>query len=118
MAPITWLMGVPWSECIAAGRLLGTKTALNEVVAFLDLAKLPRSELSAHSALIMTYALCGFANFSSIGLVIGGLGSMVPERRDEIVGLGLKSLIVGTLATCMSGTIIGILASLNGELIR
>lgn len=118
MAPITWLMGIPWSECIAAGRLLGTKTALNEVVAFLDLAKLPRSELSAHSALIMTYALCGFANFSSIGLVIGGLGSMVPERRDEIVGLGLKSLIVGTLATCMSGTIIGILASLNGELIR
>lgn len=118
MAPITWLMGIPWGEASAAGKLLGTKTVLNEVVAFLELSKLPRSELSAHSALIMTYGLCGFANFSAIGIVIGGIGSMVPERRDEIVALGIKSVFAGTLATCMSGTLIGILAHLSGELIK
>jgi len=118
MAPVTWLMGIPWTEAVTAGKLLGTKTVLNEVVAFLDLSKLPRSELSAHSTLIMTYALCGFANFSAIGIVIGGMGSMVPERRDEIVALGLKSVLAGTLATCMSGTIIGILTHLNGQIIK
>lgn len=118
MAPVTWLMGVPWAEAPTAGKLLGTKTVLNEVVAFLELSKIPRSELSTHSALIMTYALCGFANFSAIGIVIGGIGSMVPERRDEIVALGIKSVIAGTLATCMSGTIIGILAHLSGEILK
>ncbi len=118
MAPVTWLMGIPWAEASTAGKLLGTKTVLNEVVAFLELSKIPRSELSAHSALIMTYALCGFANFSAIGIIIGGIGSMVPERRDEIVALGIKSVFAGTLATCMSGTIIGILTHLSGEVLR
>ncbi|MBM3468133.1 MAG: nucleoside:proton symporter [Alphaproteobacteria bacterium] len=118
MAPVTWLMGVPWAEATTAGKLLGTKTVLNEVVAFLDLSKLSRAELSSQSALIMTYALCGFANFSAIGIVIGGIGSMVPERREEIVTLGLKSVLAGTLATCMSGTIIGILSHLSGQLIK
>lgn len=118
MAPVTWLMGIPWAEAPTAGKLLGTKTVLNEVVAFLELSKIPRSELSAHSALIMTYALCGFANFSAIGIIIGGIGSMVPERRDEIVALGIKSVFAGTLATCMSGTIIGILTYLSGELLK
>ncbi|MGV8948115.1 MAG: NupC/NupG family nucleoside CNT transporter [Candidatus Paracaedibacter sp.] len=118
MAPVTWLMGIPWAEAPTAGKLLGTKTVLNEVVAFLELSKIPRSELSAHSALIMTYALCGFANFSAIGIIIGGIGSMVPERRDEIVALGIKSVFAGTLATCMSGTIIGILTHLSGELLK
>lgn len=118
MAPVTWLMGIPWAEASTAGKLLGTKTVLNEVVAFLELSKIPRSELSAHSALIMTYALCGFANFSAIGIIIGGIGSMVPERRDEIVALGIKSVFAGTLATCMSGTIIGILTHLSGEILK
>ena len=118
MAPVTWLMGIPWAEAPTAGKLLGTKTVLNEVVAFLELSKIPRTELSAHSALIMTYALCGFANFSAIGIIIGGIGSMVPERRDEIVALGIKSVFAGTLATCMSGTIIGILTHLSGELLK
>lgn len=118
MAPVTWLMGIPWAEAPTAGKLLGTKTVLNEVVAFLELSKIPRSELSAHSALIMTYALCGFANFSAIGIIIGGIGSMVPERRDEIVALGIKSVFAGTLATCMSGTIIGILTHLSGEILK
>jgi CNT family concentrative nucleoside transporter len=118
MAPVTWLMGIPWSEAATAGKLLGTKTVLNEVVAFLELAKIPRTELSAHSALIMAYGLCGFANFSVIGIIIGGIGTMVPERRDEIVSLGLKSVFAGTLATCMSGTLIGILTQISGQVIK
>lgn len=113
MSPVTWLMGIPWGEAVTAGKLLGTKTVLNEIIAFLDLSKLPKGALSPHSALIMMYALCGFANFSALGIVIGGMGTMVPERRDEIIGLGFKSIIAGTLATCLSGTIIGILAHLN-----
>lgn len=118
MAPVTWLMGIPWEEAATAGKLLGTKTVLNEVVAFLELSKLTRSELSAHSALIMTYALCGFANFSAIGIAIGGIGSMVPERRDEIVALGVKSVFAGTLATCMSGALIGVLTNLSREILK
>lgn len=108
-APVTWLMGVPWHESAIAGSLLGTKTVINEVVAFSNLAALPNGTLSPHTSLIMAYALCGFANFSAIGIVIGGLGSMVPERRDMIVSLGLKSIISGTIATCLSATLAGIL---------
>jgi CNT family concentrative nucleoside transporter len=109
MAPITWLMGISWEESFAAGKLLGTKTVLNEVMAFIDLTQLPKGELSPRSNLIMMYALCGFANFSSIGIQIGGLGTMAPERRNEIISLGFKALISGTIASCMSGTIIGLL---------
>ncbi|WP_010300929.1 NupC/NupG family nucleoside CNT transporter [Candidatus Odyssella thessalonicensis] len=108
-APVTWLMGVPWHESGAAGALLGTKTVINEVVAFSDLAALPHNTLSPRTALIMTYALCGFANFSAVGIVIGGLGAMVPERREMIVSLGMKSVISGTLATCLSATLAGLL---------
>ena len=111
-APMTWLMGIPWEESMVAGKLLGTKTVLNEVVAFLDMAKLPQGSLSGTSSLIMMYALCGFANFSAIGIVIGGMGAMVPERRQEIVSLSFKSVVAGTLATCLSGTIIGLLSRL------
>ncbi len=109
MAPVVWLFGIPWSEAQTAGSLMGTKTILNELLAFLDLAKLPPEALSPRSRLIMTYALSSFANFGSLGILIGGLGSMVPERRTEIVGLGIRSLIAGTLATCMTGAVIGIL---------
>lgn len=112
MAPVTWLMGIPWEEAKAAGNLLGTKTILNEVVAFIDLSNL-KSALSPHTNLIMTYALCGFANLSSIGIQIGGLGTMVPERRAEIISLGFRALIAGTIASCLSGTIMGLLFWMN-----
>jgi concentrative nucleoside transporter, CNT family len=108
MAPVVWLFGIPWSEAQAAGSLMGTKTILNELLAFLEMAKLPADALDPRSRLIMTYALSSFANFGSLGILIGGLGSLAPERRDEIVGLGMKALVAGTLATCMTGAVIGI----------
>jgi len=109
MAPIVWLIGIPWQECVAAGSLMGTKTILNEFLAFLQLGQLPAGTLSPRSHMIMLYALCGFANFGSLGIMIGGLGMMAPERRAEIVQLGLKSIVGGTLATCMTGAIVGML---------
>lgn len=109
MAPVVWLMGIPWAEVHTAGTLMGTKTILNEFIAYLEFARLPEGALSTRSNIIMTYALCGFANFGSLGIMIGGLCTMVPERRDDIVGLGLKSIVSGTLATCLTGAIIGIL---------
>jgi len=112
MAPVVWLFGIPWSEAPTAGYLMGTKTILNELLAFLELAKLPAEALDARSRLIMTYALSSFANLGSLGILIGGLSSLAPERRDEIVGLGMKALVAGTLATCMTGSVIGILSFL------
>ena len=109
MAPVVWLVGVPWSEAQTAGALMGTKTVLNELVAYLDLARLTDAELSPRSRLLMTYALCGFANLGSLGILIGGMGAMVPERRDEIVSLGAKSIVAGTLATCLTGATVGVL---------
>ncbi len=108
MAPVVWLFGIPWSQAPVAGALMGTKTILNELLAFLDLTKLPAAALDARSRLIMTYALSSFANFGSLGILIGGLGSLAPSRRSEIVGLGMKALVAGTLATCMTGAVIGI----------
>jgi CNT family concentrative nucleoside transporter len=110
MAPIVWLMGVPWNESMTAGGLMGTKTVLNEFIAYLDLGKLAPGALSLRSKLIMTYAMCGFANPGSLGIMIGGLGTMVPERRGEIVSLGLRSIVAGTLATSMTGAVVGILS--------
>jgi len=109
MAPVVWLFGIPWAESQTAGYLMGTKTMLNELLAFIDLANLPPEALSPRSRLIMVYALSSFANFGSLGILIGGLGSMVPERNSEIAGLGLKSLVAGTLATCMTGAVIGVI---------
>ncbi|MEW6688208.1 MAG: nucleoside transporter C-terminal domain-containing protein [Pseudomonadota bacterium] len=106
LAPLAWLAGVPWSEARAGGQLLGTKTVLNELVAYLDLAAMPA--LSERSRLLMTYALCGFANFGSLGIMIGGLSTMCPERRGEIVALGLKSIVAGTLATCLTAATVGL----------
>ena len=113
MAPVTWLMGVSWKEAAAAGALMGTKTVLNELIAYLDLSRLPPEALSARSKMIMVYAMCGFANPGSLGIMIGGMGTMAPERRDEIVGLGLRSIVAGTLATCMTGAIVGIIGAGN-----
>jgi CNT family concentrative nucleoside transporter len=108
--PVMWLIGIPGQDTAAAASLMATKTVLNEFIAYVDLSKLPPEALGAHSRLILTYALCGFANFGSLGILIGGMGAMVPERRAEIVELGLRSILSGTLATCMSGAVVGILA--------
>ena len=105
--PLVWLIGVPWPESETAAMLMATKTALNEFVAYLDLAALPEGALSPHSKLIMTYALCGFANFGSLGIMIGGMTTMAPERRHDIVTLAPRSLVTGTLATLMSGAVVG-----------
>ena len=107
--PVMWLIGVPWAESAEAAALMGTKTVLNEFVAYLDLAKMPGEALGPQARLIVTYALCGFANFGSLGILVGGLGAMVPQRRREITELGLRSIVSGTIATCMSGAIAGLL---------
>src|SRR3954471_5249432 len=107
LAPLAWLAGVSWEEAAAAGRLLGTKTVINELVAYAEMTKM--TELSERSRLLMTYALCGFANFGSLGIMIGGLGTMCPERRGEIVGLGFKSIVAGTLATCLTAATVALL---------
>jgi concentrative nucleoside transporter, CNT family len=109
MAPVCWLMGLPWPQAVTAGSLMGTKTVLNELIAYVDLSKLGSDALDPRSRLIMLYAMCGFANFGSLGIMIGGLGTMAPERREEINALGLKSIVSGTLTTCLMGAIVGAL---------
>ena len=107
--PVLWLIGIPWTQTEAAGLLMGTKTVLNEFVSYLQLAALPPDALSPRSRVIMTYAMCGFANFGSVGIMIGGMGVMIPERRAEVAVLGLRSVVSGTIATCMSGALAGVL---------
>jgi len=109
MAPVVWLMGVPWGQAQTAGALLGTKTVLNEFIAYINMSHLPTGSLDSRSLLIMSYALCGFANPGSLGIMIGGLGAIAPDRRDEIVSLGLRAIVAGTMATCMTGAVVGIL---------
>ncbi|RJQ86890.1 MAG: nucleoside:proton symporter [Desulfobacteraceae bacterium] len=108
-APLVWLIGIPWSEAPTAGALLATKTVLNEFIAYLDLSRLPPGALSERSLIIMIYAMCGFANPGSLGIMIGGLSTMAPERRAEIVSLGIRSILAGTLATCMTGAVVGLI---------
>lgn len=105
--PVMWLVGVPWADTAAASMLMATKTVLNEFVAYLNFSTMPVNTFSPHTRMVLTYALCGFANFGSLGIMIGGLGAMVPARRPEIVGLGLRSILAGTIATCMSGAVAG-----------
>ncbi|MYA61572.1 MAG: nucleoside:proton symporter [Dehalococcoidia bacterium] len=109
LAPVVWTLGVPWSESVSAGQLLGTKVVLNELVAYIQMSQLPPGTLSEHSAIIMAYSICGFANFGSLGIMIGGIGAIVPSRRLEIAQLGLKSILAGTMATCMTGAIAGLI---------
>jgi len=109
MAPVCWLMGVPSDQAVTAGALMGIKTVLNELLAYLQLAELPAEALDARSRLIMLYALCGFANFGSLGIMMAGLTVMAPERRADIISLGGKSIVSGTLTTCLIGAIVGIL---------
>jgi CNT family concentrative nucleoside transporter len=110
-APFAWLIGVPWSECGTAGALIGVKTVINEFVAYLQLAATPADALSERSRLLLAYALCGFANLGSLGIMIGGMVAMVPERRAEIVELGGKTILSGTLATLMTAAVVGVLTA-------
>ena len=107
--PVMWLIGVPANEVATAASLMGTKTVLNEFIAYVDLAHLPPAALSDRSRLIMTYAMCGFANFGSAGIMIGGMTAMCPERKHDILDLSLRSILSGTIATCMSGAVVGLL---------
>ena len=108
LAPLAWLAGIPWSEARAAGSLLGTKTVINELVAYLDLSRM--DNISERSRLLLTYALCGFANFGSLGIMLGGLNAMLPaERRADLASLGLKSVLAGLLTTCLTAAVVGLL---------
>jgi CNT family concentrative nucleoside transporter len=106
-APITWLMGIPWDEALIAGELLGIKTTLNEFIAYPALAALEDGVLSDKSKLIIFYGLCGFANLSSVGILISGIGSIAPERKDDLINVSFKALIAATLASCMTGLVVG-----------
>jgi CNT family concentrative nucleoside transporter len=109
-APVAWLMGVPWSEATTVGSLLGIKTVLNEFIAYVQMQAMPAGMLSDHSKLIALYAVAGFANLSSVGIQISGIGAMCPERRGDLAKLGFRALLAATLASCMCGAIVGIVA--------
>ena len=109
MAPFAWCLGIDSKDMAIAGQLLGTKLVLNEFIAYLDFSKLPLSAMSDQTRILLTYLLCGFANFGSLGIIIGGLSSMIPERNQEILNLGLRSLLVGTLSTSLSGIMASII---------
>lgn len=109
-APIAWLMGVPWSEAVTVGSLLGIKTVLNEFIAYVNLQHIEPGTLSETSKLIALYAVCGFANLSSVGIQISGIGAMCPERRPDLMSLGFRALYAATLASCMAGAVVGIVS--------
>jgi CNT family concentrative nucleoside transporter len=106
-APVAWLIGVPWHDCMAIGNLLGTRMALNEVIAYIGLGA-QRATLAPRSFTIATFALCGFANLGSIGMQIGGIGALVPERRNDLARLGVRAMLAGTMANLISASIAGI----------
>ena len=106
-APLAWAMGVHWDEALKAGYLLGVKLMLTEFIAFIQLGAVPVEEMSERTRMIMTYALCGFANVGSVGITVSGMGVLMPERRNEIIGMVWKALIAGFLATCMTGALVG-----------
>jgi CNT family concentrative nucleoside transporter len=108
-APLAWLIGLPWDEAALGGALLGVKTVLNEFLAYLQLGTVPPEALSPRSRLILTYALCGFANFGSLGIMIGGIAAMVPSRRAEVASLGARTMVSGTLATLTTAAVVGLM---------
>ena len=115
LAPIAWVIGVPWEDAVTVGSLIGQKVVINEFVAYLQLAEIingnvPGVSLTDHGKLIATYALCGFANFSSIAIQIGGIGGLAPERRADLARFGLRAVLGGTIATLMTATIAGVLS--------
>ncbi|MDX5394002.1 MAG: NupC/NupG family nucleoside CNT transporter [Caulobacteraceae bacterium] len=106
-APLAWLIGVQWSEAVQAGYLLGVKLMLTEFIAFIQLGAVPAGDMSERTRMIMTYALCGFANIGSVGITVTGMGVLMPERRAEIIGMVWKALVAGFLATCMTAAVVG-----------
>jgi CNT family concentrative nucleoside transporter len=110
-SPIAWLIGIPWAESTIAGSLLGTKLVLNELVAFIQLAEVA-PELSEHSIKVLTFALCGFANFGSLGILLGGLYILVPDRREETIRIAPKSILSGTVVTLMSASVVSVITSI------
>ncbi|GAB6127251.1 NupC/NupG family nucleoside CNT transporter [Humidesulfovibrio idahonensis] len=112
LSPVAWLIGIPWVEAQTAGALIGTKIILNEFLAFIDMAALPPEALSAQARLILAYAMCSFANFGSVGILIAGLGTLCPERRSEITGLGMRALLAGVIASLMTGAVVGVVSQL------
>ena len=110
LAPAAWLIGIPWADATTAGQLLGSKIVLNELVAYLDMSRLSPGELGDRSRLVLAYAMCGFANFGGLGVMLGGLGALVPSRRKEILQLGMRSLIAGNIATFMTGAVAALVA--------
>jgi CNT family concentrative nucleoside transporter len=109
MAPLCWLMGMPWDQAVTGGSLMGIKTILNEFIAYIELAKLPPDALDPRSRLILLYAMCGFANFGSAGIMIAGMSALIPERRDEIAPLAMRAIVSGTMASGLTGAMIGLL---------
>jgi CNT family concentrative nucleoside transporter len=109
LAPMSWLLGIPWGDAFVAGELLGTKTVLTEFLAYVRLGEIPLDAIDPRSRIIMTYALCGFANFISLGIMVTGLITLIPQRRDEVLQFGMKSLVAGSLATFTSACIAGLL---------
>jgi CNT family concentrative nucleoside transporter len=107
-APVAWLLGVAWNDCASIGQLLGERLVTNEFIAFLDLGKI-KGHLDPHSFTIATYALCGFANFSSIAIQVGGIGALAPGRKSDLARLGLRAVAAGTMANLMSACIAGML---------
>ena len=109
MAPLAWLLGIPWAEASAAGALIGTKVVLNELIAYLNLAQMPPDALGPRSRVIVVYALCSFGNFAGLGIMLAGLIAMAPERKGELIGLGLKSLLAGNMAAWMTAAIVALI---------
>lgn len=110
-APLAWMIGVPWDEALKGGWLLGVKLALTEFVAYIELGNVPQGELSERSRMLMTYALCGFANIASVGITVTGFSVLMPERRSEVIGMVWKALVAGFLATCLTASIVGLMPS-------
>jgi concentrative nucleoside transporter, CNT family len=107
-APVAWLIGIPWQECKVIGNLLGTRTIINEFLAFNELGKI-KATLTPRTFSIATFALCGFANVGSIGMQIGGIGALVPNRRNDLAQLGVRAMLAGTMANLMSASIVSML---------
>ena len=110
LAPAAWLIGVPWAEAASAGQLLGSKIVLTEFIAYLDMSRMSPAELGDRSRLVLAYAMCGFANFGGLGIMLGGLGALAPSRRKDVLELGMKSLIAGNIATFMTGAVAALVA--------
>jgi concentrative nucleoside transporter, CNT family len=106
-SPLAWTLGIDWAEAPKAGYLLGVKLMLTEFIAFIELGKIPAAEMTERTRMIMTYALCGFANVGSVGITVSGMGILMPERRNEIIGMVWKALLAGFLATCMTAAVVG-----------